>query len=113
TTLAAAGFAGLVIPDNKPVFDAFVKDINSHGGLAGRQIQPVYFEYNTGQDPHTQDAAACAKFTQDNHVFLVLGGINSGAGELLPCLAQHDVPLLTAATGGDARFFAQYHRYSY
>jgi hypothetical protein len=110
---AAAGFGGLVIPDNKPVFDAFVKHLNAHGGLAGRRIVPVYYEYNTGQDPRTQDAAACATFTEDHHVYLVLGGINSGAGELLPCLAKHDVPLITAATGGDERFFSQYHRYSY
>ena len=111
--LAAAGFAGLVIPDSKPVFDAFIKKINAEGGLAGRRVVPVYFEYNTGADPHTQDAAACATFTEDHHVFLVLGGINSGAGELLPCLAKHDVPLISAATGGDARFFAKYHRYAY
>jgi hypothetical protein len=111
--LAAAGFAGLVIPDSKPVFDAFIKKINDEGGLAGRRVVPVYYEYNTGADPHTQDAAACATFTEDHHVFLVVGGINSGAGELLPCLAKHDVPLLSAATGGDARFFARYHRYAY
>ena len=111
--LAAAGFGGLVIPDNKPVFDAFVKYINAHGGLGGRQVQPVYFAYNEGQDPQAQDAAACATFTQDHHVFLVVGGINSGAGELLPCLAKHDVPLFSAATQGDERFFAQYHRYAY
>jgi len=111
--LAAGGFGGLVIPDSKPVFDAFVKHINNNGGLAGRQITPVYYEYNTGADPRTQDAAACATFTEDHDVFLVLGGINSGAGELLPCLAQRDVPLITAATGGDERFFAKYHRHSY
>ena len=111
--LAAAGFAGLIIPDSKPVFDAFIKKINDEGGLAGRRVVPVYYEYNTGADPHTQDAAACATFTQDHHVFLVVGGINSGAGELLPCLARHDVPLISAATGGDARFFAKYHRYAY
>jgi len=111
--LAAAGFAGLVIPDNKPVFDAFVKYVNAHGGLGGRQIQPVYYEYNEGQDPQAQDAAACATFTQDHHVYLVIGGINSGAGELLPCLAKHNVPLFSAATQGDQRFFEQYHRYAY
>jgi hypothetical protein len=111
--LAAAGFAGLVIPDNKPVFDAFVRYINEHGGLAGRRIAPVYYVYNEGADPVAQDAQACATFTQDHHVFLVIGGINSGAGQLLPCLAKHDVPLISAATGGDKKFFAQYHRYAY
>ena len=111
--LATAGFGGLVIPDNKPVFDAFVKYANAHGGFAGRQIKPVYFQYEEGQDPAGQDASACATFTQDNHVYLVIGGINSGAGELLPCLAKHNVPLIGAATQGDQRFFAQYHRYAY
>jgi len=111
--LASAGFGGLVIPDSKPVFDAFVRYLNAHGGLAGRRIEPVYYEYNEGGDPHGQDAAACSTFTQDHHVFLVLGGINSGAGDLLPCLAQHNVPLVSAATGGDQQFFARYHRYAY
>jgi hypothetical protein len=111
--LSAAGFAGLVIPDNKPLFDAMVTYVNAHGGLAGRQIQPVYFEYRSGGDPQGQDAAACATFTQDHHVYLVLGGINSGAGELGPCLTKHGVPLIGANAGGDARYFAQNHRYIY
>lgn len=111
--LAGAGFAGLVIPDNKPVFDAFVKYVNAHGGLGGRQIQPVYYQYSEGQDPVAQDQAACATFTQDHHVYLVVGGINSGAGQLLPCLAEHNVPLIGAATQGDLKYFEQYHRYAY
>jgi hypothetical protein len=111
--LAAAGFAGLVIPDNKPLFDAMVKYVNAHGGLAGRQIQPVYYQYTSGGDPQAQDAAACAAFTQDHHVYLVLGGISSGAGELGPCLTKHGVPLIGANAGGDARYFAQNHRFIY
>jgi hypothetical protein len=111
--LSAAGFGGLVIPDNKPVFDAFVAYINGHGGLAGRQIKPVYFAYQEGGDPHGQDAAACAVFTQDHHVALVMGGINSGAGELMPCLAAHGVPLIGSGGGGDARYFAKYHQFDY
>ena len=111
--LAQAGFGGLVIPDNKPVFDAFVKYVNAHGGLGGRQIQPVYYQYSEGQDPVAQDQAACAAFTQDHHVYMVIGGISSGAGDLLPCLANKNVPLIGAATQGDLNYFEQYHRYSY
>lgn len=111
--LAAAGFAGLVIPDNKPVFDAFVKYVNARGGFGGRQIEPVYYQYNEGQNPQSEDEAACATFTQDHHVYLVIGGINSGAGLLLPCLAQHDVPLIGAGTQGDLTYFEQYDRYAY
>jgi hypothetical protein len=112
-SLAAAGFGGLVIPDNRPLFEAMVTYLNKHGGLGGRQIRPVLFKYVSGGDPHTQDAAACAHFTQDHHVFLVLGGINSGAGELAPCLTKRGVPLIGANAGGDARYFSQNHRYIY
>jgi hypothetical protein len=113
SAVAAAGFAGLVIPDNKPLFDAMVKHLNAHGGLGGRQIQTVWFKYVSGGDPHGQDAAACATFTQDHHVYLVIGGISSGANELGPCLTKHGVPLIGANAGGDARYFAQNHRFIY
>jgi ABC-type branched-subunit amino acid transport system substrate-binding protein len=111
--VAAAGFAGLVIPDNKPLFDAMVKYINAHGGLGGRQIEPVLFKYVSGGDPQAQDAAACTQFTEDHHVYLVIGGINSGAGQLGPCLSKHGVPLIGANAGGDARYFKENHRFVY
>jgi hypothetical protein len=111
--VAAAGFGGLVIPDNKPLVDAMTKYLNSKGGLAGRQIKLVWFKYVSGGDPKTQDAAACQAFTQDHHVFVVLGGINSGAGELGPCLTKKGVPLIGANAGGDARYFEKNHRYIY
>ena len=111
--VAAAGFASLVIPDNKPLFDAMVKHLNAHGGLGGRQIRTVWFKYVSNGDPQTQDAAACATFTQDHHVYLVIGGISSGANALGPCLTKHGVPLIGANGGGDARYFAKNHRFIY
>ena len=113
SALSALGFGGLVIPDNKPVFDAFTRYINAHGGVGGRKIVPVYFQYSSGGDPQAQDAAACATFTQDHHVDIVFGGINSGAGQLLPCLAKHGVPLIGSGGGGDASYFERYRDYDY
>jgi hypothetical protein len=111
--VAAAGATGLVIPDNKPYFDAMVKYLNAHGGLGGRQIKPVAFKYVSGGDPEAQDAAACATFTQDHHVYLVIGGISSGAGQLAPCLTKRGVPLIGGNLGGDARYFRDNHRFIY
>jgi len=111
--LAAAGFAGVVIPDNKPLFDAMVKYLNAHGGLGGRRIEPVEYKYTSNGDPHAEDAAACADFTQDHHVYLVVGGISSGAGDLPACLTKHGVPLIGANLGGDAQYFAQNHQFIY
>lgn len=111
--LAAAGFSGVVIPNNQPVFAAIVTYINAHGGLAGRQIDPVYYEYNEGGNGQAEDQAACADFTQDHHVYLVIGGINSGAGQLIPCLAQAGVPIIGANQDEDASWFETYHRYDY
>jgi hypothetical protein len=111
--LSGLGFGGLVIPDNKPVFDAFTRYINAHGGVGGRKIVPVYYEYRSGGNPQAQDAAACATFTEDHHVSVVFGGINSGAGLLLPCLAKHGVPLIGSGGGGDASYFERYREYDY
>ena len=111
--LAAAGFAGVAIPDNKPYFDEMVAYLNKHGGLGGRLIKAVEFKYTSGGDPHAQDAAACSDVTQDHHVDLVVGGISSGAGDLPACLTKHGVPLIGANLGGDARYFAQTHQFIY
>ena len=50
--------------------------INHNGGLAGRQIQPVYIQEDNGQaesDP-TINEKACKTMTEDYHVFAVIGG---------------------------------------
>lgn len=111
--LAGLGFGSLLIPDNRPVFDAFVRYANAHGGLGGRKIEPVYYTYHEGGNPQSQDAAACSTFTQDHHVALVIGGENAGAGQLIPCLASHGVPLIGSGAGGDASYFTRFRDYDY
>lgn len=55
--------------DGRAVNNAVVKYANAHGGFAGRQLVPVYYDYNVSDDRNTQDQSACAKWTQDNKVF--------------------------------------------
>jgi len=55
---------------------ALVDYINHHGGIAGRQIQPVYLAYDNGKaesDP-TVNTENCHTLTEDYHVFAVIGG---------------------------------------
>ncbi len=48
-----------------------IRYANSHGGFAGRKLEPIYYDYSLTDDQSTQDQAACARYTQDNKVFVV------------------------------------------
>ena len=86
----------------KTAFDALVKGFNGLGGLAGRKLVPVTYSFN-GQSAsyETQAQAACAKFTQDNHVSVVLDqafGYTAGFGT---CLSNAKVLQITSALEED------------
>ncbi|HZT64341.1 MAG TPA: hypothetical protein VFA11_00990 [Acidimicrobiales bacterium] len=57
--------------DFRNVFNAAVNYANTHGGFAGRKLQPLYFDFNVTTDTNTQDQSACAYWTQDNKVFAI------------------------------------------
>ena len=72
---AALGASSITQGDQRADEQAVIDDINAHGGVAGRKLVGVYYNYDvTDTRPYAdQDNSACAKFTQDNHVFAVLG----------------------------------------
>ena len=76
--------------------EKLIKYINSTGGVAGRDIEPTFFEADTAQDQSTVGQQACAHFTQDNKVDIV---VNAGTlGETLPaCLAKSGVSMVDTA----------------
>lgn len=49
--------------------------INTHGGIAGRKLSPVWYSQDatTTQTAAQVSQAVCADFTQDHHVFAALG----------------------------------------
>lgn len=54
---------------------ALIDYINAHGGLAGRQIVPVWYDVNSYQyssDPAGTAQSECATWTQDHHVFAAI-----------------------------------------
>jgi ABC-type branched-subunit amino acid transport system substrate-binding protein len=90
---------------------AVIDDINAHGGVAGRKLVPVWYNYQTTDArPYTNiDAEACAKFTQDNQVFAVAG--DGLTDNFAACVTHAGALLVSTATtiiGPDQAYFEKY-----
>jgi ABC-type branched-subunit amino acid transport system substrate-binding protein len=94
-------------PKTQEAFDnAFIDDVNAHGGILGRKIVPFYESY----DPTSADSetAACVKATQDDQVFAtvdVSGGLNPAAQ--LCFTKQNNTPVLSLGSLGETEGFYQ------
>ncbi len=80
--------------DQQKVYQAFIDDINAHGGIGGKKIVPTYDTYvPIGSVGPTQ---ACTKFTEDDKVFATIGVLidQSGASQLC-FVKQHHSILIT------------------
>jgi ABC-type branched-subunit amino acid transport system substrate-binding protein len=83
---------------------AFVKSYNATGGIGGRRIEPVYRNLNSASNDYEGGMqAACAAFTQDNHVEVVLNGVGYYSDTLMTCLAKASVPVLSGDWVGPDR----------
>ena len=101
---AAASATGAQSPagvDPAELTRAFLRYYNEHGGMAGRKLEPVEYTIDPTSASYENDlSAACARFTQDNHVRLVVsqtGNIFSGNYE--SCLTKAGVTNLEVANG--------------
>ena len=87
----------------KQVLDAMVKSVNARGGLAGRRVVPSFAEVKSSSSSYSADlAAACARFTQDDHVELAmsfLGGLVDD--QFAACLAKAGVVYVADSLGDD------------
>ena len=92
----------------KTVVEAYVRALNNVGGVAGRKLQTVEYEWHSGDGSwSTAAAAACAKFTQDNHVSIVLDEAFGEIGGFRDCLQRNGVFDITNQDEGDAIGSAQ------
>lgn len=77
---------------DKQMFSALVAEYNKVGGVAGRQIVPVYGETDTASQNWESDfAAVCSQFTEDNKVRAVIGYIFIFLESFESCLAKAGV----------------------
>jgi hypothetical protein len=81
-------------PKQQAAYQAFVDDINEHGGISGRKIVAVYKTVcPLGQ---TDGLAACTSFSDDSNVFAVIGEFGQITGDIPLCVTkQHNRPLIT------------------
>jgi ABC-type branched-subunit amino acid transport system substrate-binding protein len=107
--ISALGANGVAFPDGKALANTYVDYLNRTGGIAGRKVKPVFYDYRASGNVETSDAAACATWTQDDHVVAALGvraGTTGTNDALTPCLTKAGVPWMTGR--GDQRKFNQY-----
>ena len=74
---SAAGGAGITQGDEKGELTALIDDINSHGGVLGRRLVPVWHPVDalSNDSVDSQLQSMCSDFTQDHHVFaMFIGG---------------------------------------
>ena len=92
-TAAAFGITGPP-SDRQTAFKGLVAYYNKRGGFAGRQIKPVYYTLDaSASDWNVADQAACATFTQDNHVEVVVSE-DWVHENLVQCLLNAGVPMV-------------------
>lgn len=96
---SAAGIGAITHGDDRANTRAIVKDINDHGGIAGRKIVPVFarLDSESTQTFDQQWAQVCQTFAHDQPVFAALTTPGSAAGDASyrQCLSRAGVPLIT------------------
>jgi Periplasmic binding protein len=92
------------VGDQQQQVNALIADINRRGGVAGRQLVPVFYDTkgaSSQNDPGTLAQAACAKWTQDKLVFAAMTFVvQMDNPTLYNCLAKQHV--IFVPLGGDS-----------
>ena len=97
--------------DQRAMFQAIVKYVNERGGVRGRRIVPVYYDFSTtnaATNSATEEQAACDALTQDTTVYAVITAVATTTGTLQACLASRQTILISGSLAADSRFMARY-----
>ena len=94
TIFSMTGWAGFLGNAQKEIFTAMLDDINSKGGINGRQIE-LYFEDD--QSSPTNASIAVTKLIKDKKVVIVVGtSIVDSAMAVVPVCEQEKVPFINS-----------------
>jgi hypothetical protein len=97
---------GFYTPDDpKGIQNAVIDYFNANGGIAGRQIKPVWHEVLASnavtKEGRTRDAQeACATYTEDNQVFAIMGSGQWTEPNILECAQRTKTPYVDMFTSG-------------
>ncbi len=58
--------------DARKIGNAVLKYVNDHGGVAGRPMQPVWYDVSATDSPQVISQGACTRWTEDEKVILAL-----------------------------------------
>lgn len=107
----AIGIDGVTSGDMRRQWEALVAHHNENGGLAGREIVPVFHAYDasSSQSTELQQQAACATFTQDTPVYAAI--INRPTSTYLACLDDAGVGAIGGGGRDDDAALASYPSY--
>jgi ABC-type branched-subunit amino acid transport system substrate-binding protein len=82
--------------DQRAMVTALVSSVNSRGGIGGRNVVPVFYETSASPDVNVTAQAACASWTEDDHVAFAVSPSGFINDTLLQCLANRDTPLFAS-----------------
>lgn len=99
TASGVSAAAAASLGDSKLMTTATANWINSHGGLACHPVAVIRHDHDsTSSTPvDVDDQAACAEFTEDNHVFAAVV-ITTATSTFYNCIAKHHTLLFMATT---------------
>jgi hypothetical protein len=100
---AAFGAQGYTTGNQKQIYDALVHYFNTHGGLAGHQLRPIYHVSDTTSDQTTDelDQATCQDLTEDHHVFAALDA-GLGTDTYYRCMSARGVLMIQNGQNSEA-----------
>lgn len=93
--------------DQRKQAEAIADHLNAQGGVTGRKISLVFYDYDTGQPADANAQAACVAFTQDHDAFAAIG-IAGMADAYHECAKKNGLVVLS---DGDVKANSFFRRY--